>query len=146
MPLKRFFQEQIELLKYLMREPTHRARCVRILPDLTPLFMKVLAGLEKDEDSPHLMLCCEVPFESEQQYYKALLAGLDEELELWQEPLRAVGFELPSRTPQQERLPPDRKFVAAASALADSLAEDVGCIVLILAPDSVADAEGFGRV
>ena len=87
MPLKNYFQEQIDLLRYLLVNPKQRARCVR----LTPVFMKMLAGLERDENNPHLMLCCEAPFDNYPQYFEALLRELNEELLGWQEPLRAAG-------------------------------------------------------
>src|SRR5262249_23375536 len=106
---------------------------------------KVLAGLEKDENSPHLMLCCEAPFENPRQYFEALLRELAEEEGRWELPLKAAGFELRLGTANLGRLPPDWKFVTYASALADALPDFVGHVVLVLVPDRVADAAGYRR-
>jgi tetratricopeptide (TPR) repeat protein len=145
MPLKNFFQEQIELLRYLWLNPNQRARCVRLPSDLTPLFMKMLAGLDRDENNQHLTLCCEAPFENHRQYFDALLRELNEELTRWRGPLKAAGFELPQGPGNVRGLPPERMFAIQAATLADSLPDYVGCVVFVLLPDRVADAEAFGR-
>jgi tetratricopeptide (TPR) repeat protein len=146
MPLKNFFNEQLQLLRHFLEEPSHRVRCVRIAPDLTPLFMKMLAGLEKDENNPHLLLCCEAPFESPRQYFEALLRELTEEVSRWELPLKAAGFELRLPAANLAGLSPDRKFVAYASALADAFPDFVGYLVVVLVPDRVADAAGYRQV
>lgn len=146
MALKDFFLEQIDLLLLFMRnEPEQTVRCVRVDPEMKPLFMKVLAGLDKDENSPHLMLCSEVPFDNPRQFFEALLRELAEELARWEAPLKAAGFVFQPNTEELKGLPPDKRFVAYGAALADSLPDSFGSVVLILAPDRVADAAGYQR-
>jgi tetratricopeptide (TPR) repeat protein len=143
MPLKRFFDEQLQLLQHFLDEPTHRVRCVRVASDLTPLFLKMLAGLEKDDNYPHLMLTCEAPFEGRRQYFEALLRELTEEVARWELPLKAAGFELRLGSPSLTGVSADWQFLAYASALADALPEFVGHLVLLLVPDRVADPAGY---
>jgi tetratricopeptide (TPR) repeat protein len=145
MPLKNYFKEQIDMLHYLLDNPNQRARGLRLPSDLTPVFMKMLAGLDRDDNYPHLIFCCEAPFDNYAQYFEALLAELNEELVRWREPLQAAGLELPSAGSAVQGLRPDWIFAVRASALADRLPDYVGCVVFVLVPDRVADAEGFGR-
>jgi tetratricopeptide (TPR) repeat protein len=145
MPLKSFFTAQAELLRLFMMDPNQTVRCIRVEPDMKPLLMKMLAGLDADESSPHLMACSEVPFETEAQYFEALLAELSEDVARWERPLAAQGYEFRLWPEDLGFFPPQEKFVTYAGAMADSFPDHVGSFVLILAPDAIADPAAFRK-
>jgi tetratricopeptide (TPR) repeat protein len=142
MALKRFFTTQLELLRLFMSESGQTVRCVQIATDMKPLLMKALAGLDTD-DSPHLMLCLETPFENQRQYFDGLVNELHGEVSWWEAPLMAAGFAFKLRSENLDKRSPRERFVTYAAALADSLQETFGCVVLILVPDQVADGPAF---
>src|SRR5262249_50332451 len=117
--------------------------CVRVEPDMRPLLIKVLQGLDRDPQCPHMMLWSEVPFENRQQYFEALLQELTEDLSQWEMPLKAAGFVFRPGPVQKRGLPAEAKFLAYAAALAEALPASVGSLVLVLAPDRVEDTEGY---
>jgi tetratricopeptide (TPR) repeat protein len=118
---------------------------VRVEPDMKPLLMKMLAGLDADDSSPHLMACSEVPFETEAQYFEALLAELAADVAKWERPLKATGYEFHLWPEDLGFFPAHERFVTYAGALADSFPEQFGSFVLILAPDAIADPAGFRK-
>jgi tetratricopeptide (TPR) repeat protein len=143
MALKSFFTDQIDLLKWFLLDVDRRAHSIRVSPDMKPLLMKVLGGLDRDEEFPHTMLCLETPFENPRQYCAALLAELTAELSLWEAKLNQIGYELPPRPENFDRLPPEWQLVRYGSLFAESLPDEIGSIVLLLVPDQVADAAAF---
>src|SRR5262249_47894127 len=144
MPLKDFFADQLDLLRLFMRnEPAQTVRCASVAPEMRPVLLKALAGLDRDDDFPHVLLCSEAPFEGPTQYFRALYRQLTEEVARWEKPLEDAGFVFRPDPKELDRLTPDRRLVAYAAALADSLPDSVGSVVFILAPESVADADGY---
>jgi tetratricopeptide (TPR) repeat protein len=139
MLLKSFFAAHVELIRLFMDDLDQRLRVVRCEPDMRPLLMRLLAGLDGDESIPHLMLCSDAPFESSDQFFDDLLALLAAEVARWKQPLKAAGFQFRLRPDDLASLPPHKRFVTYAGALADALPEVVGSVVLILVPDRVAD-------
>lgn len=145
MPLKSFFTAQVELLRLFMLDPNQTVRSIRVDPDMKPLLMKTLAGMDADESSPHVMACSEVPFDTEAQYFESLLAELAADVAKWERPLKAAGYEFRLWPEDLGFFPPQEKFVTYAGALADSFPDHVGSFVLILAPDAIADPARFRK-
>jgi tetratricopeptide (TPR) repeat protein len=143
MALRSFFTDQIETLKDFLIHRRQTLHCVRVEPDMRPLLIKILQGLDRDPQCPHLMLWSEVPFDNRRQYFEALLRELTEDLRRWERPLKAAGFEFRTGPEQLRGLLPEAKFLAYAAALADALPANVGSLVLVLAPDHIGDAEGY---
>ena len=144
MPLKDFFADHLDLLRLFLRnEPEQTVRCASVAPEMRPVLLKALAGLDQDDDFPHLLLCSEVPFEGPTQYFRALYRQLTEEVARWQKPLEDAGFVFRPDHPALDRLTPDRQLVTYGAALADSLPDPVGSVVFILAPEHVTDAAGY---
>ncbi len=144
MPLKHFFTGELDLLRlFMLNEPEQTVRCVRVDPEMRPVFLKAVAGMDRDDNFPHVLLCSEAPFEDPTQFFEALYEELAAEVTRWQKPLEDVGLVFRPDYQQLERLTPNRKFVAYAAALADSLPDVFGSVVLVLAPERVADAEGY---
>jgi tetratricopeptide (TPR) repeat protein len=143
MALKSFFTDQIETLKDFLIHRRQALHCVRVEADMRPLLIKILQGLDRDPQCPHLMLWSEVPFDNRRQYFEALLRELTEDWSRWESPLKAAGFVFrPGPEPKRGR-PPEEKFLAHAAALADALPANVGSLVFVLAPDRVGDPEGY---
>jgi tetratricopeptide (TPR) repeat protein len=143
MALKNFFTLQMELIRTFLLEPQQTVRCVQVEPDMKVLLMKALAGMEADENNPHLMLCSEVSFDSPQQFFDDLLRELVEDLAWWEQPLREAGFEFKLRAQELDFLSTPEKFVTYAAKLADCFPDYFGSLLLILVPDRVSDSEQY---
>jgi tetratricopeptide (TPR) repeat protein len=143
MALKSFFTDQIETLKDFLIHRQQTLHCVRVEPDMRPLLIKILQGLDRDPQCPHLMLWSEVPFDNRRQYFEALRQELTEDLRQWERPLKAAGFVFRPGPEQPRGRVPEAKFLAHAAALADALPPSVGSLVFVLAPERVGDAEGY---
>ena len=116
MPLRNFFTAQFELVRLFMIDPNQTVRVVKCDPDLRPLLMKALGGLDNEADNPNVMLCAEVPFDTPGQFYDGLTADLAAAYEQWKPQLAEVGYE-----PQYvESGAPGRGNVFARLAGADS--------------------------
>jgi tetratricopeptide (TPR) repeat protein len=142
MSLKTFFTVQHDLLRLFITELEQTVRVVQVAADMQPLLMKALAGLDS-ADSPHLMLCLETPFENPRQFFDGLVSELRGELTRWETPLANAGFTFKVRPEDLSYLAASERFVAYAGALADAFPETFGSLVLILAPERVADAAKF---
>lgn len=143
MALKDFFTDQIDLLKWFLLDIERRAHALRVAPDMKPLLMKLLGGLDRDDNFPHVMFCVETPFENPRQYCTALLAEVTTELGLWEAKLNQIGYQLPQLPEKFDRLPVEWQLVRYGSLFAESLPDEIGSIVLLLAPDQIADAAAF---
>ncbi|HJZ92084.1 MAG TPA: tetratricopeptide repeat protein, partial [Gemmataceae bacterium] len=143
--LKSFFTAHVELIRLFMDDPDQRLRVVRSEPDMRPLLMRLLAGLDGDESNPHIMLCSDAPFESPDQFFDDLLALLAAEVARWKQPLKDVGFQFRLDAEVLATFPPRERFVTYAGALADALPGVIGSVVLILVPDRVADAGKYRK-
>jgi tetratricopeptide (TPR) repeat protein len=142
MPLKNFFADQIDLLRRFMANPEQTVRCVLVEPDMRPLLLKILSRLD-GEDGPHILLGSEVPFTSRRQFFEDLLREAAEQFARWEGPLRAAGLESLSEPKGLAALPPDERYVTYLGALAEGLPDHVGSVVTVLAPEQVADADGY---
>jgi tetratricopeptide (TPR) repeat protein len=143
MPLKKFFTEQIDLLRHFLAEPRQTVRCVLVEADMRPILVKILTGLDRDERSPHLMLGCEVPFHNRRQFFAALQAELAGEVARWETQLRMMGLEITVKPEDFESLPPEESYVRYVAALAESFPDWFGALVVVLAPEQITDARGF---
>ena len=114
MPLKSFFTEQYQQLTAFFMSATEVVRCVRIDPELKPLFLKMLAKLEQDPETPHLFMLLPHRFESPLTYFQDLLATVSAAYEDSAPALAQHGItvEAPPR-PDPARAAPAR-FVAYA--------------------------------
>jgi tetratricopeptide (TPR) repeat protein len=142
MALKNFFTVQHDMLRLFITELEQSVRVVQVAAELQPLLMKALAGLDS-EDSPHLLMCLETPFENPRQFFDGLVGELNAELARWETPLANAGFEYKVRPENLSYLAASERFVAYAGGLADAFPETFGALVLILAPERVADPEKF---
>lgn len=143
MLLRDFFDDQIDQLQSFFAGLEERVRCVQVAPDIREFAVKVIAGQQDDPAYHHVMMICEAPFESADQYCGAVLDAVREALEAWRVPLEESGIDL--RWPEAQCGPwrePER-LARCASALADSLPEETGALLLVLLPASVADASEF---
>ncbi len=142
MPLAGYFEEQLEQLRVFMEFPGTTLRMLRHEPDLRPMMLRLLAGLDQQADNPHVMTLCSTPFQDREQYFRDLLAEIGEN----NQPDDALGDEdrvLPA--------PPRAASPAGPGALHDYAARVADCLprrsigsyVIVVAPDEIADEAGF---
>jgi hypothetical protein len=145
MPLKTFFTAQFELVRLFMLDPNQTVRVVQCDPDLRPLLMKALAGLDGEADNPNVMLCSEVPFDTPGKFYDGLTADLADAYEAWKPQLAEVGYRFRLTPDDLAGFAPRERFVTYAAAMADSLPNVFGSLVLVICPDRVTDLAAFRK-
>jgi len=146
MLLQRFFDDQMDCLQSFFAALEERVHVVQVAPDIREFVVKVIAGLQDDPGYHHVMLVSETPFETADQYCAALLGDVREALEAWRGALAEADIHL--RWPEAHVGPwraPER-LVRCCSALADSLPEETGALILVLLPAAVADAEAYRQL
>ncbi len=143
MSLKSIFSEQIDDLRSFLDDPSQTIRAIRYEPDVEPLIEKVLVKLDDDDDNPHVMIVCQTPCQSVDQYFQQLLTELDQQNEIHREGMETAGLNLPRLDDQPRGLPPDEAFQKYVNAIADCLPPWSGAYVLVLYPDDVTDEAGF---
>jgi tetratricopeptide (TPR) repeat protein len=145
MPLKNFFTAQFELIRLFMLDPNQRVRVVKCDMDLRPLLMKALAGLDNEADNPNVMVCSEVPFETAEAFYDGLTADLVAAYEPWKPQLAEIGYKFRLKPDDLAAFRPRERFVTFAGAMADSLPQCFGSLVLVICPDQVSDPAAFRK-
>lgn len=143
MPLAAYFDEQLQRLRNFMEYPVGSVLLLTHEPDLRPMVLRMLTGLARAEDTPHLMSLCQADATDFEAYCRALLVELAEENREYQTAAESVGVEVPT-APDVESAKPDCALMRYLGRLASALPADrVGSQVLILAPDAVADLDSL---
>src|SRR5262245_4916772 len=132
MALKSFFAEQYQQLAAFLVSATEVVHCVRIDPELKPLFMRMLAKLEDDPEVPHLFLPLSSPFADPRSYFEHLLETLSGACADSAPALARHGITVGVAPGPDSTIAAPERFVAFASALGERLPDHVGSLVLVL--------------
>jgi hypothetical protein len=143
MPLKRMFEQRIESLNAFMLDPEQWLLCIRCDGDVKDLVLKLLAGLERQPDNPHLMIPCDTAFRSGPQFFGGLLEEVRAQYDMWKSQLNAAGIRFDFAAEEWKRLPADQRFLHSVSAFSTGLPESLGALVLLLDPQEIGDLSGF---
>jgi tetratricopeptide (TPR) repeat protein len=143
MPMQEFFQDQLDQLKAFMADPGQTVRVVFVDPDLKPVLTKMLAGLDRDPSTPHVLIPCSARFATRDSFFKALLGELLESYRASAVELVEAGVFEPFSPKDLSRDPPQDRVVLYLSSLAEGLPDHVGSLVVLLDPAEVSDAKGF---
>lgn len=142
MPLKDFFQQQIDALKLFLDAPGQHLRVLQHEPDTLHLVRKVLVGLDDDPQCPHLLVATAQPFDDAEQWCGAVLAELSTANEGFREALASQRVALP-RAPADDGSPAAGRLARYVSAVADALPDHAGAYTVIVDPPQVSDDAGF---
>lgn len=142
MSIQSLFERQIEAIRDFMDLPNKSLLAVQYDEDGEELLRRVLVRLEGDDDDPNVMLAIDLPFTDEISYFTAALDELHQKNEAFRDELAEVGVELPV-LPDGPASAALRRFESYASAVAESLPDAIGSYVVVLDPDSVADADRY---
>jgi tetratricopeptide (TPR) repeat protein len=145
MALRDFFEDQLEEIRAFLEFPGPRLRAILHDGEMRPVLLRMLKGLEDDEDCPHLMLASQPSFHDEDQYCRALLADLEAAVEEHRAALAGAGVEVPRPSPERDDAPtgPRDRFSRYFAALADAMPDQVGTLALVIEPETVSDRAAF---
>ena len=143
MPLKDIFQKQIDQLRSFLDAPGPSMRIIQYDTDLKPVVARILAVLEEDEESPHLLWGTETAFDHQTRYFQEILRELVDANESRRSELSALGVELPAPPANEERGLVGERFVAYLDQVAVSLPDSVGAYVIVIDPEEISDVYDF---
>jgi len=139
--LKSYFPEQFAQLEGFFLSATERVRLLRIDPEMRPMLIKALSRMDEDKAFPHALTLYSQPFTEPISYFESLYGVLQKSYEQ----NAAQGLKLAAPADDSASLKAPAKFARYASLLAESLPEQIGSLVFILAPDEVADPPNFRK-
>ncbi|MGK9166739.1 tetratricopeptide repeat protein [Inquilinus limosus] len=145
MPLTAFFSEQLDGLEDFMDEAGPVIRVVLIDPEMRPILLRMLAGLDEQDDFPHLLIGHDEPFGDPVGWFGTLQDTLDAQLAQHAEALAEAGISLAAEDAEDEAGRGPWPFLRRAERLAEALPEGAGSLVFLLRPESVEDRDGFAR-
>jgi tetratricopeptide (TPR) repeat protein len=144
MPYEKFFAAQLEELEAFLDASTPAVRVVAIDGEMRNILMRMLLGLDQDEEFPHILLGHFDSFLDPVSWFEALHQGLEVQLVQHAEEIRSAGMETPEPDPDGT-LPSPWRFLRRAQAVAQSLPEELRSLAFIIDPERVEDPAGFVR-
>ncbi|OWJ63633.1 tetratricopeptide repeat protein [Inquilinus limosus] len=144
MPLTAFFSEQLDQIEDFLDEPDAVVRIVLVDPEMRGIFLRLLGGLEEQEEFRHLVIAHRAPFRDPVGWFEGLLDALDAQVEQHAEALAEAGV-AGGPADEDEELSAPWRFLRRAERLAESLPEEIGSLAFLIDPEAVEDPEGFTR-
>src|SRR5262249_42512126 len=108
-----------------------------------PVLTKMLSGLDRDPNTPHVLIPCAAPFTTRDRFFNALLGELLESYGASAVELAEAGVFEPFGRKDLRRDVPQERVILYLCALAEGLPNHVGSLVVLLDPSEVTDAKGF---
>ena len=142
MPLTAFFSEQLDRIEDFLGEPAPAVRIVLIDPEMRGILLRMLAGLDEQDDFRHLLIPHHAPFLDSAGWFEGLLGSLNAQIEQHAETLAEAGVE---PGPEDSGRSPPWRFLGRAEGLAGTLPEAAGSLVFLIHPDAIEDRKGFAR-
>jgi tetratricopeptide (TPR) repeat protein len=142
-PAEAFFRDQLDQLRAFMADPRQTVRVVAVDPDLKPVLVKMLAGFDRDPNTPHTLVPSDAAFRARPQFFADLLADAEASFRASLVELFGAGVYEHFAPADLGRQPPEQKLALYLSALAESLPDHVGAVVVLLDPAAVADPAAF---
>src|SRR5690349_14635920 len=101
MPLSAFFEDQIEELRAFLEAPDRIILVVQVDPEFRAILLKMLTGLDEQDDFPHVLIGHSEQFAEPRQWFGALQDALEAEIERHAADLAAEGIQCanPARDP-----------------------------------------------
>lgn len=143
MPVQEFFEDQLAQMREFMDEPGRPVRVLAVDEDLKPVLVKMLSGLDNDPNTPHVLIPSDAAFRSPRQFFASLMADVLASYEASAEELLEAGVYEPFGPNDLTHDPPEKRVTLYLSALAESLPDHIGSVVVVLAPQEVTNPEGY---
>src|SRR5262249_44435028 len=80
MPLGAFFEDQLADIRAFLDDPDRVVRIVEVDPELRPVLLRMLAGLDDEDEFPHLLIGHDGRFSDPVQWFTDLQNALETEL------------------------------------------------------------------
>jgi tetratricopeptide (TPR) repeat protein len=144
MPLGEFFADQLGEIRTFLEDPDSVVRIVQVDPEMRPILLRMLAGLDEDDAFPHLLIGHGGRFGDPVQWFTDLQNALEAEIDREAAALAAEGFDVTCRGKDPDQRGP-WPFMVRAEQFADSLPDSVGSLAFLIEPEQVDDAAGFVR-
>jgi tetratricopeptide (TPR) repeat protein len=143
MALKDIFQHQVDQLRAFL-DGKRRTMCiVQHDPDLKPVVHRLLAGLDRDNECPHIIWGTVTAFHNRTQYFRDVLKELIDANESHRSELAAVGIELTPPSFEGGWATTRGQFVEYISSLADNLPDLAGSYAIVIDPQTVDDLQDY---
>jgi tetratricopeptide (TPR) repeat protein len=143
MPLPDLMYRQVAELCRFFEPSARRLWVFRHLADLQPAVLKMLAGIQNDEDNANVFVYCDAPFLNAEQYAGRLLGEFEAELNELAAGFEVAGVSIPAPLPASGTAAD--QLARRADAVAEAFPESSGSLVFILDPLVVSDAGRFAR-
>lgn len=145
MAFKLFFLKQFAQLSEFMNATHEVVRCVRVDPDLKQMFIKALVKMDDDPGNPHVMISCDLPYETGERYFSGLQECLLGVYQPYAAELSTHGIhpDFPQALAQAESS--GERLVNLVATLADSLPESTGSLILLLDPETVSNKDEYAN-
>jgi tetratricopeptide (TPR) repeat protein len=143
MPLKDIFQNQVDQLRAFL-DGKRRTMCiVQHDLDLKPVVHRLLAGLDSDDECPHLIWGTVTAFHNRTQYFRDVLKELIDANESHRSELAEVGIELAPPSSAVGWAATRGQFVEYISNVADNLPDLAGSYAIAIDPQTVDDLQDY---
>lgn len=145
MPLTAFFSEQLDQLEDFLDEPGPVVRIVLLDPEMRPILLRMLAGLDEQDDFPHMLIGHSEPFRDPVTWFGTLQDALDAQLAQHAEALAEAGITLADDDAEGEADRGPWPLLRRVERLAEALPDGAGSLAFLLEPEQVDDGDGFAR-
>jgi tetratricopeptide (TPR) repeat protein len=140
--IEAYFRDELQKLDTFLLDPDLVLLRLVLDPEMERMPLRYLAGREEQADFPHLLVGLTHPFASAREWSITANGILRAELERNADALGAVGVSIPP-LPNGEK--PWADFIRGAEMLAESMPDNVGTILFVIAPEAIADDAAFSR-
>lgn len=145
MPVKEFFEDQLNQIKAFMTDPRQTVRCVHVDPDLKPVLRKMLSGYDRDPTTPHVLIPSDASFVTRDRFFESLFADIVQSYADSADELAEAGLLEPFSRADLARDRPENCVTLYLSTMAERLPDHVGSLVVVLDPQEVKDAPAFRK-
>ena len=144
MPLSAFFEDQVDEIRGFLEDPGRVLQIIQVDSELRVILLKMLAGLDEEDEFPHLLIGHDGRFSDPVQWFADLQNALEAELSRHATDLTAVGIDAadPAKDPSHRGPWP---FLLRAEHFVDSLPDSTGSLAFVIEPEQVDDPAGFVR-
>jgi tetratricopeptide (TPR) repeat protein len=145
MPVKEFFEDQLKQMQRFMANPREVVRVVHVDPDMKPVLRKMLAGYDRDPNTPHVIIPSDASFMTRDCFFESLYANIVGSYEASAIDLMDVGFMEPFSRDDLARDRAENRITIYLGTMAESLPDHVGSLVVLLEPQDVHDAPAYRK-
>src|SRR5262245_31221504 len=141
MPLQDLMYVQVaDLAKFFEPSPVKLWHW-RFPLDLKHVAVKILAGIQDDEDNNNVFMYMDVPAQPSEGYFSLVREELEKEITSYEDEFQQVSVKIPERKPEKGSFA--EKLARRCDAVANAFPNDSGSLVLIFDAGEVANPAEF---